>query len=69
MPITCAGNRQCEKPDAVIPRQVDAVVMAVLFPNLYIFYGKGCHISRDGGGLWMLSSACDSHTLYAENLL
>ncbi len=63
------GNHQALKPDAAIARQVHAVVMAVLFPNLYIFYDKGCHISHDGGGLWMLSSACDSHTLYAGNLL
>ncbi len=28
--ITCAGNEQCQKPDAAIPRQVDAVVMPVM---------------------------------------
>jgi len=26
--ITCAGNQKCPKPDAAIPRQVDAVVRA-----------------------------------------
>jgi len=41
--ITCAGNQQCPEPDAANPRQVDGVVMAFLFPNLYIFYGKDCH--------------------------
>jgi hypothetical protein len=67
--ITCAGNQLCPKPDAAIPRQVDAMVMAALSLSLYISYGKGCHLFHDGGGLWMLSSACDSHKLYAENLL
>jgi hypothetical protein len=63
------GRSPILKPDAAIQRQVDAVVMAVLFLNLYISYGKDCHRSHDGGGLWKLSSACDSHTLYAGNLL
>ncbi len=29
--ITCAGNHQCQKPDALIPRQVDAGVMHAFF--------------------------------------
>jgi len=52
-----------------IPRQVNAVAMAVLFPSLNIFYGKDCHISHDDGGLWTLSSACGSHTRCAGSLL
>ena len=63
------GQPPTPKPAARIPRQVDAFVMAFLFQNLYIFYGKDCHLSHDDGGLWMLSSAYGSHTLYAESLL
>ncbi len=34
--ITRAGDQQCPKPDAAIPRQVDAVVMKPHFPRLSI---------------------------------
>jgi hypothetical protein len=43
--ITCAGNRQTRKPDAVNPRQVDAVVQAFIYMSHRNDLGFVCQFS------------------------